>query len=119
MSKVNLVWNTYIGDWNTKQIEHWNVFDHGRFLDDCRKNYRKYGRGKDADREKFLEEVRRDLMYYSWSKCEWEVIVSHWPPNERFKASKIDVYEQVHMNWARFADYLWENRKELGKRVDS
>lgn len=40
-------------------------------------------------------------------ECEWEIIVSHWPLSERFNDKKIDVYEQVMLNWEVFITYLW------------
>ena len=49
-------------------------------------------------------------MYYYWAKCEWEVIVSDWPTSGKVEA-KIDVYNQVMLNWDKFADYTWKNRK--------
>ena len=107
-----LEWNVYVGDFNAKKIETHNVFHHTRFVEDCRKAAKKF---KD-DKAAFAEEVRHSLMYYYWSKCEWEVIISHWPPVQRFQSTKVDVYSQVMLNWDRFVDYLWENRKELGKK---
>lgn len=92
----------------------------------------------------FKERVRKDLSYYFWSKSEWEVIVTTWPPyvdseeidrlvKEREEhiskcgkfyqtdcnvnvGEKIDVYTQVMMNWDQFIDYLWNNRKLIKKR---
>ena len=107
-----LEWNVYVSDFNAKVIETHNVFDNTSLIYDCKKNYAK---NKD-DREAFLEQLRRDLMYYYWSKCEWEVVIEHWPPAKGFDDSKVDVYSQVMLNWDRFIDYLWENRKELGKK---
>ena len=108
-----LEWNVYVGDFNAKKIETHNVFHHTRFVEDCRKAAKKF---KD-DKAAFAEEVRHSLMYYYWSKCEWEVIISHWPPAKGFDDSKVDVYSQVMLNWDRFIDYLWENRKELTKKA--
>ena len=92
----------------------------------------------------FKEKVRRNLSYYFWSKSEWEVILSSWPPyvdsdeidrliKEREEhlatwgkfyqtdcnvnvSEKIDVYTQVMMNWDCFIDYLWNNRNLIKKR---
>lgn len=47
-------------------------------------------------------------MYYFWSKCEWEIILSDFPPSDRFKKKKVDVYEQVMLNWDKFINYLWK-----------
>ena len=106
-----LTWNVYIGDFNGKRIETHNIFDHGGVMEDLRKIARKY-----KEREAFEAEVRRTLMYYYWSKCEWEIILSHWPPRKDARDEKIDVWDQVHLNWPIFIDYLWENRKELTSR---
>ena len=108
-----LEWNVYVGNFNAKKIETHNVFRHARFVEDCRAAAKKF---KD-DKAAFAEEVRHSLMYYYWSKCEWEVIISHWPPAKGFDDSKVDVYSQVMLNWDRFIDYLWENRKELTKKA--
>lgn len=109
-SKSGLVWNTYIGNFNSGLIEAHNIFDHASFLSDCRKAAKKFR----EDKEAFAEQVRRDLMYYYWSKCEWEVVIEHWPSGgERFRDEKVDVYEQVMLNWPVFIDWLWEHKKEL------
>ena len=114
--EIPIEWNVYYSDFNSGKIEVRNVFNHGSFLIDLGKDARKY---KD-DKEKFLERLRSHLMYYYWCKCEWEVVVSHWPPsdNERFKSVKIDVYDQVMLNWPIFSEYVWEHRKELSKIKD-
>lgn len=108
-----LTWNVIYGNFNRGDIETFNIFNHGGFVEDCKKAAKKH---KD-DKEAFAKEVRSSLMYYYWSKCEWEVIVSHWPPSEhhseRFRDEKIDVFDQVTMNWDIFIDYLWEHKKEL------
>ena len=107
-----LEWYVYVGNFNSRNIETHNIFDNSRFVEDCRKAAKKF---KD-DKAAFAEEARRSLMYFYWSKCEWEVIISHWPPAKGFDGSKVDVYSQVMLNWERFVDYLWENRKELKKK---
>lgn len=110
-----LEWNVYVEDINGKRMCTHNIFDHYRFRSDCKKAAKKYGK----DREQFEETVRRDLMYYYWSKCEWEIVLSPWVGNrESFREEKIDVYDQVKLNWDIFIDWLWNNRKELLKDED-
>ena len=104
-----LTWNVYIGNINSGTIEMYDIFDHWKFFEDCQENLKENG----DSRERFVEQLRSDLMYYFWSKCEWEVIVRHWPPSERCRDRKIDVYNQVLLNWTHFVDYVWENRREL------
>ena len=105
-------WNVYVADFNSRRIKTHNIFANTRFVDDIRKAAQKFG----EDREGFAEEVRKSLMYFYWSKCEWEIILQSWPPKDDFRDEKIDVYDQVMLNWPRFVDYVWENRKEFGKR---
>ena len=106
-----LEWFVYYNSWNENKIKPFNVFDHYGFVKACQKSLKKF---KD-DRETFLEEVKKDLMYYYWSKCEWEIILSSWPPRDSTPKEKIDVYDQVMLNWGHFCDYLWNNRDVLKK----
>ena len=132
---MELVWNVFI-ERNDKIIIH-NIFDHVRFMNDL-VQIKKY-----TDFEKFEKEVDLSLMYFYRSKCEWEVVVTSFPPyisNEELEslskerseaienygrfirtyvnletAEKVDVYRQVKMNWKPFIDYLWNNRKLIKK----
>lgn len=106
-----LSWNVFVGNFNSGKIESFNIFHHYSFVEDCLKNCKK----NKNDKKEFEKTLRRDLMYYFWSKCEWEIIVSHWPPTEnpKFKNEKIDVYDQVMLNWNEFVNYLWENKEKL------
>ena len=107
--KKELIWNVYIEDYNSRCIETRNIFDHAGFRDDVKKEAKKC---KD-DRDSFEQAVKSNLMYYFWSKCEWEIILTGWVRREEFKEEKIDVYDQVMLNWGVFIDYLWENRRSL------
>ena len=85
-----LEWYVWHGKWGGS-VEPYNIFDHYRFRKDFVKNVKKYVKirprlrtpdeiqREQERKEAFLEEVRRDLMYYFWSKCEYEVIITHWP----------------------------------------
>lgn len=103
-----LKWNVYVSNFNSGEIEIHNVFDHCGFWNDCVS-----AKKTEKTKEKFAEKIKSSLMYYYWSKCEWEITVHHWPDNERMKNKKIDVYQQIRMNWDIFIDYLWEHRGEL------
>ncbi len=107
-----LEWNVYVSDWNAGTIKPYNVFSNVSLMEDTRKNYKK---NKD-NKEVFLEELRRDLVYYYRWKCEWEITLSHWPPRIDAKNRKIDVYDQVTLNWPRFCEYVLANEKEFAKR---
>jgi hypothetical protein len=57
-------------------------------------------------------ETRLDrlCMYYFWAKCEYEVIVSAWPPREG-SDRKIDIYTQLKENWDIFKDLVFRELK--------
>lgn len=103
----------YYENFNARRIEIHNVFKHYRFWEDCIKNVKK----NKNNREAFEEQLKKDLMYYYWSKCEWEIILSAWPSRKNFNEEKIDVFDQINLNWDRFADYVWENRKDIKKEI--
>lgn len=132
---MKLEWNVYTHNFNGKSIEKYNIFNHGRFTEDVKKELKKC-----ETKEEFAEELRKDLFYYFGSKCEWEVVITSWVPHitmselDRINAEreeskkkydrdpyslyvnpdiskKIDVYEQVKLNWDLFVDYVWSNKK--------
>ena len=102
----------YEHDFNRNVIRPFNVFDHGSFLEDCKKNAKKNAK----DYEAFCERLRRDLMYWFWSKCEWEIIISPWVSKVVDCSIKVDVYDQVMMNWKQFCDYTWSHAVILRRR---
>lgn len=112
-----LTWNSFFEDFNKREIVVYNIFKHQSFRDDCKKVVRSFDKTLNTtgvfDREAFKEKIRRELMYYFWSKCEYEIILTAWPPNDKFRDSKIDVYDQVMLNFDVFIDYLWDNRRDL------
>jgi hypothetical protein len=54
--------------------------------------------------------LERLCMYYFWSKCEYEVIVSSWPPREGSEI-KIDIYDQLKANWNIFRELVFKELK--------
>ena len=110
--KLPIVWNVYHYNVNKRKIEIHNVFNHWRFIEYSAKAIKKY---KD-DKKSLEEQIRRELMYYYWSKYEWEVIVAPFTSNPKEEEEKkLDVYEQVMLNWNIFFEYFWEHRKEILK----
>ena len=112
-----LEWNAYIGNFNSRRIETWNIFKHGGFVEDFGKFAKKLEYNKELTeeqkKEQFAEMLRRELAYYYRLKCEWEVVIDHWPHCDNAVQLKIDVYDQLRLNWERFVDYTWENRRQL------
>ena len=112
-----LEWNVYMEDFNRKRIRVFNVFNHWSFLEACRKACKKF-KGEDQVKE-LEEEIRRWAMYLFWSKCEYEVIITGWPPpreDSGFRDRKVDIYEQLSLNWNYFFKYILDHKKELSKK---
>lgn len=125
----------YHHDFNKRTIEKWNIFNHGRFTEDVRRLL-----NKDLTKEEFSEDLKHKMRYYFWSKCEWETIITSWPCyidkkeldrlsfeyedfNQKYGryprkinvapdvGDKVDVFDQVTMNWNIFVDYVWNHKK--------
>lgn len=130
-----LKWVVYYHSINRGKIETFNIFDHWKFNDDTQKNLKKI-----KDKDEFAKKLKSDLMYYFWSKCEYEVIITSFPTyikmdeldrlNEERESCKeknnrdpkilganleteikIDIYEQVMNNWDIFLDYVWNSKQ--------
>ena len=103
-------WNVWRYNFNEKRIEEYNIFTHKEFRTDCQVIARKWGR----NRKEFEERILHSLVFYFWSKCEYEVILSGWPPTkDGSEARKVDVRDQVLLNTTPFLDYLWKHKDEL------
>lgn len=119
----NLVWNVYTHNFNTNNIEVHNIFNHSALLNKIKELTKKY---KD-NKEEFEKELKSWIMYYYWSKCEWEVIITSFPAYiekeeldrldkevvkyrtsiNLYSGKKIDVYDQIELNWDIFFNYVW------------
>lgn len=73
----------------------------------------KYKRCKNLDELiEYAVESRLDHLctYYFWAKCEYEVIVSSWPPRDGSER-KIDIYTQLKENWHIFRELVFKELK--------
>ena len=145
-----LTWNVLVEDINRKEIVSHNIFDHVRFVTDLVKDYNKLKRDKILEdfEAAFIERIKSNLMRYYWSKAEWEIVVTSWPPYmtlgevsevnkeiEKYEnkyghkpyiahfspavGEKIDVYDQVMLNWDIFVEYVLNHIKELKKLANN
>lgn len=103
-----LEWNVYFADINKLKILVFNVFNHQAFYNDLK--YELNGINDKLDFERILE---RNCLYYFGAKCEYEIILTCCPEWDRFNKGKIDIYNQLQLNWNKFVNYVWENRFDL------
>lgn len=117
-----MCWNVFYEGVNTKEIKIWNVFNHASFTEEVKSLPKE-------NKETFSKELKYIVMYYFWSKSEYEVVVASWPPYiSRFESNQIkqnelpryrqavnleigkkfSIYDQLAMNWNIFVNYCWE-----------
>ena len=95
---ILIEWYVYYHDSNTQKIIKYNIFNHGTFTKEMNEIKK-----KTSTKEEFAEKLDHMMRYYFWSKCEYEIILSPW--TGRADDIKIDVYDQIMMNFDRFVDY--------------
>jgi hypothetical protein len=103
-------WNVFRYNMNLREIETYNIFNHGTFLEYVKKAALKY-----KNKDEFVKQLKLELRYCFWRRSEYEIFISPWggyyPPGKDVK--KIDIYEQVMANFEIFADYVWNNKEKL------
>ena len=100
-----LVYNVIKYDFNSKKFEPYNIF---LYLE---KKYKK-DPPKDTFRETLKQWILNNCKYEFWCRCEYELILTPWPPNSDI-AKKIDIYWQVEMNIDAITDIMYINLKNL------
>ena len=71
MEVIFIEWYVLYSDSNARKIVKWNIFKHGTFKREVDKLLK-----ENLTKDDFSEKLRRLLMYYMWSKSEYEIIVS-------------------------------------------
>lgn len=104
----DITWNVFYHDNNGRKIDTFNIFEHGTFREYVKKAARKV-----QSKEDFAKQLHSELMYYFWSKCEWEVLITPWVGGKGKEDRKVDVCWQVMNNWDAFLEYVWANKKKL------
>ena len=101
-------WNVLHYNINKQVIEEFDIFNHGGFYKDVTLLLE-----KDLTKEEFSDLLDKYLMYYFWSKSEYEILVTGWPPSHKDAEKKIDIYRQItDLNWEVFVDYVWSYRRK-------
>lgn len=96
-------WNVFYHNINSGQIEVFNIFGHYSFRHSVEEHLKKC-----ADKNDFERILRIELMFYFWSKCEWETVIKPWISGSKGDDGiKVDIYWQVMNNWDIFLDYTW------------
>lgn len=97
----NMVWNVYYHNINEDKIVAFNVLSHASF-----KHYTEKFLKECHTKEEFAIELHNELQYYFWCRAEYEVVIGPWVGG-RIDGIKVDIYQQVMLNWEIFVDYVW------------
>lgn len=102
-------WMAYYYSINRDEIKEFNIFDHRRFRENVLKLINKSGKKED-----FKESLRKEVLYYFWSKCEWELVIEVAENNHIFLKPwcgclepdkvKVDVTDDKSFDWKGFAE---------------
>lgn len=102
-------WIVYNFNINAQKIETYDIFKHWSFCE-----YAKKAAKKLKTKEEFVEQLRRELMYFFWSKAEHELIVEITEDNRIFlnpwvgckepEKVRIDVTDDTDFDWKGFAE---------------
>lgn len=102
-------WNVYNYDINSRKIKSFDIFKHSGFYHDVEKHLKKY-----KDKNEFADKLKSSLMYYFWSRSEYELIIEINEDNRIFlipwcgctepEKAKIDVTDNKNFNWRDFAE---------------
>jgi hypothetical protein len=96
-------WIVMYYNFNAKQFQPYDVL---KYKEDFIKKLKK----KVVSKEEFADKIRSEMMYYFWSKCEWEIlltnnnnriIMSPWVGPENIT---LDVTNREDFDWADFFD---------------
>lgn len=128
-----LSWKVFWEDFNKKEIVYYDIFKSGYWEKKAKELKKKHPKF-----EEWTTAFRIQLKSQYWSRSEYEVVITSWAPyikieeidrlqkeiNEREKTwgnkplclnprltveRKIDIFEQLDMNWEVFVNYVWNN----------
>lgn len=104
-------------DFSTDRVEHYDIMPYlYRRLEEKRKKRQIIL--KDLTFEKLKKFIDDESKYQFWARCQYEVILSSWPPRENGRKHKMDVYEQIHMNLDNIAKLMYDDlQKRNSARV--
>lgn len=139
-----LEWNVFVRDFTSRTIQKYNVFNSINFYEGLKKIKKEIAKRKidkinptKKDLQWFNEEVKRWASYSFWAKVEYEIFISEPFPTINYQelvrlkemedlkyctnvnliiGQKLDVKDQLELNWDKFVEYIWNNLKLIKMR---
>ena len=105
-------WYVYVEDFNVNTIKKFNVFRSFSFSECCKQTFRKY-----KDPVKIEEEIKAWARYCFMFKHEYEIVLTSMTDKQWFNDLRIDVYNQLTLNWDSFFKYTLEHKAYFLRRT--
>ena len=107
---AKIEWYALYYNINSRKLESINIISR-KLIEDV---YKQIKSGKITNKSNLREYLRKEFMYRYWSRSEYEILVTDWPPvtKEIDKESwvseksltKIDIYDQIKDNLDNITD---------------
>ena len=95
MTQFNVLW----WDFNKPNPGPYDILPYFRDMyNRCKKSERP------TTKEQWITFITRHGRYMYWARCEYEIIISQWPPTD--KSCKIDIWDQIQNNLDLIAEIL-------------
>lgn len=94
-------WEVFRYDINQRKIVHWDIFEHYSFINDCMVIYNELCSMK-IDFLEFQKRVESKARWYFWCKSEHEILIRGWCGAKGDEEIKVDIFEQLKLNWEAF-----------------
>lgn len=105
-------WKVHYFDFNRNRIGSYDLFRHGKFPEYIQKH-----QNRCKSKEEFSDKVKSELMYYFWSRCEWEIIITKEQNRIILKPwigsrgeVSLDVTDDESFDWAAFYEKMARSR---------
>lgn len=102
VANKKLEWNVLRHDFNSDRIVTYNVLGDA-FKEDL---YKQYKSKKITNLSELKEYLKRQFMYYYWSKCEHEIAMGGLSSKHPEEFEKIDVWRQLEINLDHIVNYI-------------
>ena len=102
----HLVWNVYVFDVNASAPKIYNIFEHENFLSSVLRDHELLPNYSDLRKQ-----IEKELKYYFCADRKWELVISPQSLCKDNAGEKIDIYNQVMLNFDQFYNYLYNELK--------
>ena len=110
IKKGDMYWEALIDDFNSKNIKPYNILAY-------REEFIKKLKKSSLSKEAFEEKLMREMLYYYWSRCEYEMLLGKNEDGSVFLThlvgntdDQITVTNETGISWVAFVDELAKNR---------